>query len=128
MKVVAMTGQILLPAKVSQKTFREVYCAECVQTWQLPCVGTNIFNHRGTAHQNSHEGAISGHVTRPYRERGSNRGSKNRLIAEIQALIFFPPNPARLQEIKAMVMEELGSLAKEGTGFSARPTIWSPST
>lgn len=58
-----MTGPILLPAKVSQKTFREVYCAEYVQTWQLPCVRTNVFDHWGTARQNSHVGATSGHVT-----------------------------------------------------------------
>lgn len=127
MKVVVMTGRILLPAKVSQKTFREVYCAECVQIWQLPCVRTNVLDHWGTVHQNSHVGAISGHVTRPYRERGSNRGSNKHLISEIQALIF-PRNPARPQEIKATVMDGLGLLAKEGRGFSARPSIWNPST
>lgn len=75
---------------------------------------TNVFNHWGTAHENSHVEAISGHVTRPYRIGDSNRGSKKRLISEIQTLIFFSPkNPARPQEIKATVMDE-SVIALEG--------------
>lgn len=45
---------------------------------------------------------------------------KKRLISEIQALSPPPKkkkNPARLQEIKAAVMDGLGSLAKDSGGF-----------
>lgn len=96
LKVVAMTGpmrQALLSAQVSHKTFREVYRAECAQTWQLPCVRTNVFNHWWTAHRNSHVGAISGHAMRPCGKKKSRGRIEARLeetfdLSGIQALIF----------------------------------------